>query len=181
MKATSTAIPDVKIIEPRVFADDRGFFLESFNERVWQEEAGITGPFVQDNHSRSGRNVVRGLHYQLGVAQGKLVRAAVGSIYDVAVDMRRRSPTFGKWVGVELSAENQRQLWVPIGFAHGFLVTSENAEVLYKSTDYYDPPSERCLLWNDPEVGIQWPLQGEPQLSEKDRSAPVFTEADYFD
>ncbi|MEC5397837.1 dTDP-4-dehydrorhamnose 3,5-epimerase [Uliginosibacterium sp. H1] len=169
MNVIPTALPEVLIIEPRVFGDSRGFFMESFNAQRLRDAAGIDLPFVQDNHSRSGRGVLRGLHYQIQQAQGKLVRVTAGSVFDVAVDMRRSSPNFGKWVGVELTGENHRQLWVPAGFAHGFLVLSESADFLYKTTDYYAPEHERSLAWNDPTVGVEWPLQGlEPQLSAKD-------------
>ncbi len=170
MKITPTEIPDVLIIEPRVFGDDRGFFFESYNQRTFVEKTGVNVTFVQDNHSRSQQNVLRGLHYQIQQAQGKLVRAVVGSIFDVAVDLRKSSPTFGQWVSCLLSAENKRQLWVPAGFAHGFFVVSESAEVLYKATDYYAPEHERCLLWSDPDLAIAWPLSGEPILSGKDQA-----------
>ncbi|MFN6190293.1 MAG: dTDP-4-dehydrorhamnose 3,5-epimerase, partial [Planctomycetia bacterium] len=168
MNVVPTEIADVLILEPKVFADDRGFFFESFNQRVF--EAAVGGPvtFVQDNHSKSRKNVLRGLHYQVEQPQGKLVRAVSGTIYDVAVDIREKSPTFGRWVGVELSADNKRQLWIPAGLAHGFLVVSETAEVLYKATDYYAPAHERTILWNDPTLAIAWPLAGEPQVSGKD-------------
>ncbi|WP_153110537.1 dTDP-4-dehydrorhamnose 3,5-epimerase [Propionivibrio limicola] len=169
MKVTPLAIPDVLLIEPKVFGDERGFFYESYNQKVFQEATGLAVEFVQDNHSRSAKNVLRGLHYQLPPkAQGKLVRAIVGEVFDVAVDIRKGSPTFGKWVGEVLSADNRRQLWVPPGFAHGFLVLSEMAEFLYKTTDYYAPEYERCIVWNDPLIGIDWPLDGVPQLSAKD-------------
>ncbi|TAK12828.1 MAG: dTDP-4-dehydrorhamnose 3,5-epimerase [Acidobacteria bacterium] len=181
MKTTPTAIPDVVVIEPRVFPDDRGFFFESFNERRIDEALGITARFVQDNHSASTRNVVRGLHYQIRQVQGKLVRAIVGEIFDVAVDLRRCSPTFGKWVGVVLSAENKKQLWIPVGFAHGFAVVSDKAEVLYKTTDYYAPEHDRTLIWNDPTIGIEWPLSGEPSLSPKDSKGLRFEQAELFD
>jgi len=168
MKITASAIPDVLLIEPKVFGDPRGFFLESFNARVFQETSGLTVTFVQDNQSRSAAGVLRGLHYQIRQPQGKLVRVVRGCVFDVAVDMRRQSPQFGQWVGVELSEDNYRQMWIPPGFAHGFLVLSESADFLYKTTDYYDPASERTLAWNDPTVGIEWPLRGEPRLSAKD-------------
>lgn len=180
MKVVRTEIPDVLILEPRVFGDERGFFLESYNKRALAAIAGIEAEFVQDNHSRSARNVLRGLHYQIRQPQGKLVRAVMGGIFDVAVDIRRSSPTFGKSVCVELSAENKRLVWIPAGFAHGFLALSDGTEVLYKTTDYYAPEHERCLLWNDPDVGIEWPLAGAPLVSEKDarglplKSAQVF-------
>jgi dTDP-4-dehydrorhamnose 3,5-epimerase len=158
------------ILEPKVFGDERGFFMESFNEKVFTEICGERINFVQDNHSRSTRGVLRGMHYQVQQAQGKLVRVVSGSVYDVAVDMRKSSPTFGKWMGVELTAENKRQFWIPAGFAHGFVVLSETADFLYKASDYYAPQYERCLSWNDPTVGIVWPLEGiEPQLSGKDK------------
>ncbi len=156
MKILPTEIPDVLVIEPRVFGDERGFFFESYNEAVFTEKTGIAARFVQDNHSRSAQNVLRGLHYQIQQPQGKLVRAVVGTIFDVAVDIRKGSPTFGQWVSCVLSAENKRMLWVPVGFAHGFLVVSDMAEVLYKTTDYYAPQHERCILWNDPDLAIDW-------------------------
>ncbi|HEY1042331.1 MAG TPA: dTDP-4-dehydrorhamnose 3,5-epimerase [Telluria sp.] len=183
MEAIRTAIPDVVIIEPKVFGDERGFFYESFNERKFRELTGVALPFVQDNHSKSARNVLRGMHYQIRQPQGKLVRVVSGSVFDVAVDLRRSSPTFGKWVGVELSAENKRQLWIPPGFAHGFVVTSDSAEFLYKTTDYWAPEHERSLCWNDPDVGIEWPFTGEPQLSAKDAhgKAKYLAEAEIFE
>jgi len=168
MKRKPTRIPDVAVLEPQVFGDARGFFLESYNRKVFAE-IGLAREFVQDNHSRSARNVLRGLHYQLSQPQGKLVRVVSGSIWDVAVDLRRSSPTFGKWVAEALSADNQRMLWIPEGFAHGFLVTSDSADVIYKVTDFYNPSAERSLLWNDPQIAIAWPLQSEPLLSAKDR------------
>ena len=180
MKATPTAIPDVIVLEPRVFGDERGFFFESFNARAFTEATGLKRDFVQDNHSRSQRGVLRGLHYQLQSAQGKLVRVVQGEVFDVAVDIRRRSPTFGRWVGVHLSAENKRQLWIPEGFAHGFLVLSESAECLYKTTDYYAPEHERCIRWNDPDLAIGWPLKDAPQLSAKDQAGSAFKDADLF-
>ncbi len=189
MKVTSTAIPDVLVIEPRVFEDERGFFFESFNQQAFQEKANISEPFVQDNHSRSAKNVLRGLHYQIQQPQGKLVRVIVGEIFDVAVDLRRSSKYFGQWVGVNLSAQNKHQLWVPPGFAHGFLVVSENAEVLYKTTDYYAPQYERSLLWNDLEIGIPcdttgdgiaWQLEAEPILSAKDKAGKRLQEAEVY-
>ena len=170
MKATPLAIPDVLLIEPKVFGDERGFFYESFNQRDFNEATGLDVQFVQDNHSKSAKNVLRGLHYQVPPrAQGKLVRVIAGEVFDVAVDIRKSSPTFGKWVGEVLSAENKRQLWIPAGLAHGFLVLSESAEFLYKTTDYYSPQHERCILWNDPDLYVAWPLDGAPVLSEKDR------------
>ena len=170
MNVTPTAIADVLLIEPKVFGDERGFFFESFNQRAFNEATGLDVQFVQDNHSRSARNVLRGLHYQLPPkAQGKLVRAVVGEVFDVAVDIRKDSPTFGKWVGEILSADNKRQLWVPPGLAHGFLVLSEIAEFLYKTTDYYAPELERCIRWDDPLIGVKWPFSEPPLLSAKDR------------
>jgi dTDP-4-dehydrorhamnose 3,5-epimerase len=167
MKATPTALPDILLIEPRVFGDERGFFFESYNRRALAE-AGLIAEFVQDNHSRSTRGVLRGLHYQIERAQGKLVRVSAGEVFDVAVDMRRSSPTFGRWMGMALSAENKRMLWIPPGFAHGFLVLSDAAEFLYKTTDYWYPEFERTLLWNDPMIGIDWPLSETPTLAAKD-------------
>lgn len=181
MKATPLAIPEVVLFEPRVFGDARGFFFESFNQRVFDDAVGKAVSFVQDNHSRSAKGVLRGLHYQIQNAQGKLVRVVEGEVFDVAVDLRRSSPTFGRWVGAHLSAENKHQLWVPEGFAHGFVVLSETAEFLYKTTDYYAPAHERCLAWNDTEVGIQWPMTEEPLLSEKDKIGKSLSEADLFD
>lgn len=180
MKVTPTAIPEVLILEPQVFGDDRGFFFESYNARRFEQLTGVSANFVQENHSRSAQNVVRGLHYQIRQPQGKLVRVAVGAIYDVVVDMRRSSPFFGRWVGVELSAENRRQLWVPPGFAHGFVVTSETAECLYKTTDYWAPEYERALLWNDPALAIDWPLTGQPMLSGKDSQGLLLADAEAF-
>ncbi|GAP63595.1 MAG: dTDP-4-dehydrorhamnose 3,5-epimerase [Ardenticatenia bacterium] len=181
MKAIPTAIPDVLILEPRVFEDERGFFYEAYNARTFEAVTGIVRTFVQDNHSRSVRNVLRGLHYQIKHPQGKLVRCTVGRIFDVAVDIRRSSPTFGKWVGVELSADNKRQLWIPEGFAHGFVVLSDVAEVQYKTTDYYAPEWDRTIRWDDPDLAIEWPLEGEPILSPKDRAGKWLREADLFD
>jgi dTDP-4-dehydrorhamnose 3,5-epimerase len=180
MKVIATSIPDLLIIEPKVFGDDRGFFFESFNEKEWEEQLGVTRHFVQDNHSKSGANVLRGLHYQLNRPQGKLVRVVSGEVYDVAVDIRQSSPTFGKWEGRYLSAANKRQFWVPEGFAHGFLVVSDSAEFLYKTTDYYAPEFERCIVWNDPELAIDWPLVGAPILSGKDLLGRPFRAAEYF-
>ena len=189
IKVTATDIADVKIIEPAVFGDDRGFFLESFNAREFAEQVDPTAVFVQDNHSRSAQGVLRGLHYQIQHPQGKLVRVVAGEVFDVAVDMRRSSPTFGKWVGVVLSAENKRQLWVPPGFAHGFYVMSPSAEFLYKTTDYWYPEFERSLLWCDDTVGVQWPLSDEtgaeardnaPKLAAKDAAGKAFAEAECF-
>lgn len=180
MKVIPTALPGVLIIEPQVFGDERGFFYESFNERKFRELTGVTLPFVQDNHSKSAKGVLRGLHYQVQQAQGKLVRVVAGAVYDVAVDLRRSSPHFGKWIGIELSGENKRQLWVPPGFGHGFVVTTESAEFLYKTTDYYAPEHERAILWNDPALAIDWPLDGEPQLSGKDKAGKLLAEAEVF-
>ena len=175
MKVIPLAISDVVLLEPKVFGDERGFFYESYNQQAFQQATGLDVTFVQDNHSRSARNVLRGLHYQLPPkAQGKLVRAVVGEVFDVAVDLRENSPTFGQWVGEKLSAENKRMMWVPPGFAHGFLVLSEYAEFLYKTTDYYAPEFERSILWNDPDLAIKWPLSGEPVLSAKDAQSPLF-------
>ncbi len=180
MNIIQTAIPNVLILEPKVFTDSRGFFYECFNRKAI-EAAGIPGDFVQDNHSRSARGVLRGLHYQIKQPQGKLVRAIVGEIFDVAVDIRRRSPTFGKWVGMNLSAENKRLVWIPPGFAHGFLVVSEYAEVLYKTTDYWAPQFERTIAWNDRNHVIAWPTRDEPLLSAKDKAGAAFNEAEMFD
>jgi len=177
---TPTAIPDVLILEPKVFGDDRGFFFESFNARDFSQATGVDVQFVQDNHSKSARGVLRGLHYQIQHAQGKLVRVVQGRVFDVAVDLRKSSPAFGHWVGVELSADNYRQLWVPPGFAHGFVVLSESAEFLYKTTDYWYPEHERSLLWNDPAIGIDWPIDFEPQLAAKDLAGKPLAEAEVF-
>lgn len=180
MKVTPTAIPDVLILEPKVFGDQRGFFFESFNQQVFKQATGLDVQFVQDNHSRSAHGVLRGLHYQISQPQGKLVRVTCGEVLDVAVDIRQSSPTFGKWVSVLLTAENHRQVWIPPGFAHGFVVLSETADFSYKTTDYYAPQFERCILWNDPAIGIDWQLNTEPTLSAKDMlglplaQAPVF-------
>jgi dTDP-4-dehydrorhamnose 3,5-epimerase len=183
MKATATALPEVLILEPRVFGDARGFFYESYNRRAFHEATGLDIDFVQDNHSRSVRGVLRGLHYQIQQAQGKLVRVVVGEVFDVAVDLRRSSPNFGRWVGVRLSAENHRSLWVPPGFGHAFLVLSDAAEFLYKTTDYYAPQFERSLAWNDRDVAIDWPLSeigGQPTLSQKDAGASALRNAEVF-
>lgn len=181
MHVIQTRLPEVLILEPQVFGDERGFFYESFNARRFAEATGVSRDFVQDNHSRSARGVLRGLHYQLQQAQGKLVRVSAGEVYDVAVDLRRSSPTFGQWVGVHLSAENKRQLWVPEGFAHGFLVLSEYAEFLYKTTDYYAPAHERCIRWDDASLAIDWPLDGlTPQLSAKDQQGLSLHDAETF-
>ncbi|MGE7962618.1 dTDP-4-dehydrorhamnose 3,5-epimerase [Pseudomonas sp. NPDC089918] len=178
MKATPLAIPEVILFEPKVFGDDRGFFYESFNQKAFEEAVGRSVQFVQDNHSRSVKGVLRGLHYQVKQTQGKLVRVTQGEVFDVAVDLRKSSPTFGKWVGAHLSAENKQQLWVPEGFAHGFVVLSENAEFLYKTTDYYAPIHERSLAWNDPSIGIDWPLAAAPTLSTKDQAAVLLQNAE---
>ena len=180
MNIISTKIPDVLIIEPQVFEDDRGFFYESYNEKAFTDKVGIATHFVQDNHSRSCQNVLRGLHYQIQQPQGKLVRTVVGTVFDVAVDIRKSSPTFGQWVSCLLSAENKRQFWIPPGFAHGFLVISEAAEVLYKTTDYYAPQHERTLLWNSPELAIAWPLTASPILSPKDQAGQPFKTTQVF-
>jgi dTDP-4-dehydrorhamnose 3,5-epimerase len=179
LKVVRTAIPDVCIVEPRVFGDARGFFMESWNARALAD-AGIDATFVQDNHSRSRRGVLRGLHYQIAHAQGKLVRVVAGEVFDVAVDLRRSSPTFGRWVGFTLSEDNKRMLWVPAGFAHGFLVRSESADFLYKTTDYYHPEHERTLLWNDADVRVEWPLEGEPTLAAKDAAGARLAEAEVY-
>jgi dTDP-4-dehydrorhamnose 3,5-epimerase len=178
---TPTAIPDVLLLEPKVFSDDRGYFFESFNTRAFQEATGLQAAFVQDNHSMSTKGVLRGLHYQVRHPQGKLMRALSGSVFDVAVDLRKSSPTFGRWVGAMLSAENRRQLWIPPGFAHGFLALSDTAEVLYKITDYWYPEHERTLLWKDPSLRIAWPVDGEPQLAAKDVEGRLFAELELFD
>jgi len=180
MQVIPSAVPDVLVIEPKIFGDPRGFFMESYNERDMQA-AGIDAHFVQDNHSRSARNVLRGLHYQIARPQGKLIRVTSGRIFDVAVDLRAGSKSFGQWTSVELSAENHRMLWIPAGFAHGFLVLSEFADVLYKASDYYAPEAERAVRWNDPQIGIDWPLDGEPILSAKDAVAAPFAQADIFE
>jgi dTDP-4-dehydrorhamnose 3,5-epimerase len=181
MQVTQLGIPDVLLLEPKVFSDDRGFFFESFNQKRFEEATGLKRSFVQDNHSRSVKNVLRGLHYQVQHPQGKLVRVIFGEVFDVAVDMRKGSQTFGKWVIAMLSAENKRMLWVPEGFAHGFLVLSDVAEVLYKTTDYWYSEHERTILWNDLDLAIEWPLQGEPRLSEKDSVGLVFKTAECFE
>ena len=181
MKVTPTAIPDVMLIEPQVFADERGFFCESFNARRFAELTGVTASFVQDNFSRSSRNVLRGLHYQVEHVQGKLVQVMVGEVFDVALDLRQSSPSFGRWVANILSAANHKQHWIPPGFAHGFLVISASADVMYKATEYYAPECERSIHWNDSAIGIQWPLQGLPVLSAKDITAGTLTNAELFD
>ncbi|GKX55006.1 dTDP-4-dehydrorhamnose 3,5-epimerase [Leminorella grimontii] len=182
MNVIKTDIPDVLILEPRVFGDERGFFFESFNQRAFEDIVGRNVTFVQDNHSKSSKGVLRGLHFQKGeYAQGKLVRCTVGEVFDVVVDIRKDTPTFGKWVGVYLSAENKRQLWIPEGFAHGFLTLSETAEFLYKATNYYAPASEGSILWNDKTIGIEWPITQPPELSAKDAAAPQFHQASLFE
>jgi dTDP-4-dehydrorhamnose 3,5-epimerase len=180
VKVIPTELPDVLIIEPKVFGDERGFFYESFNAQAFKEATGVDCQFVQDNHSRSQRGVLRGLHYQIQQAQGKLVRATAGEVLDIAVDIRRSSPTFGQWIGVLLSAENKRQLWIPAGFAHGFVVLSESAEFLYKTTDYYAPAHERCIRWDDPSLAIDWQLSEAPQLSGKDQAGVLLADAELF-
>lgn len=182
MNIVRTPIADLLVLEPRVFGDERGFFFESYNERCFQEAIGASEPvrFVQDNHSRSAKNVLRGLHYQVRQPQGKLVRVVSGEVYDVAVDLRRSSPTFGQWFGAFLSSENKRQMWVPAGFAHGFVVTSESADFLYKTTDYYAPEHERSIAWNDPAIGIAWPMSGAPVLSAKDSNAGLMADAEVY-
>ena len=180
MKATPLSIPDVVLFEPKVFGDERGFFFESFNQAKFEAAIGRPVNFVQDNHSRSVKNVLRGLHYQIRQPQGKLVRVVQGEVFDVAVDIRKSSPTFGQWAGAVLSAENKRQLWVPEGFAHGFVVTSDSAEFLYKTTDYWAPEFERSIAWNDAAIGIDWPIQGEPALSAKDQQAKLLAQAEHF-
>jgi dTDP-4-dehydrorhamnose 3,5-epimerase len=180
IQVTETALPEVKIIEPKVFGDARGYFYESFNGREFAEQVAPHVEFVQDNHSRSARGVLRGLHYQIEHAQGKLVRVVEGEVFDVAVDVRKSSPNFGKWVGVVLSDENHRQLWVPPGFAHGFVVLSDAAQFLYKTTDYWFPEHERCIIWNDPEIGIDWPIDFEPMLAAKDAAGKRLSAADVY-
>ena len=180
MKATRLAIPDVVLIEPKVFGDARGFFFESFNQNAFNEATGTNHAFVQDNHSRSSQGVLRGLHYQIQQPQGKLVRVARGRVWDVTVAIRKSSPTFGQWVGAELSEDNQHQLWVPPGFAHGFVVLSESADFLYKTTDYYAPEHERCIAWNDPQLAIAWPIAGAPSLSAKDMQGFAFAQAPVY-
>lgn len=180
MKIVPTEIADVLILEPRVLEDERGFFFESFNRREFERLTGLVPDFVQDNHSRSARGVLRGMHYQIRHAQGKLMRVVRGSVYDVVVDLRRSSPTFGRWVGVELSEENRRQMWVPAGFANGFLVTSDSADFLYKATDYYAPEHERCIVWDDPSIAIQWPVRAELQLSQRDRHGVPLSQAEVY-
>ena len=181
MNIIKTTIPDVLIIEPKVFGDERGFFYESFNQQLWQQLTGLNTVFVQDNHSRSAQGVLRGLHYQIRQPQGKLVRCTLGEVFDVAVDLRQASSTFGEWAGVHLSADNKRQFWVPEGFAHGFVVLSDVAEFLYKTTDYYAPEYERCIRWDDPILAIDWPLTTAPVLSAKDADAPFFSDAELME
>ena len=181
MQVVKTAIPDVLILEPKVFGDDRGFFFESFNQQTFQKLIGVKANFVQDNHSKSAANVLRGLHYQIEQAQGKLVRVTAGEVFDVSVDVRRYSDTFGKWVGVVLSVENKRQLWIPPGFAHGFLVMRDDTEYLYKTTDYYSPKHERCIRWDDPAIGIEWPISQAPILSGKDKLGVALSQAEIFE
>jgi len=181
MKCLTTKISGLLILEPKVFGDSRGFFFESFNAKVFRELTGVEEEFVQDNHSRSQHGVLRGLHYQMQHAQGKLVRVVHGEVYDVAVDIRRSSPSFGRWLGFYLSADNKRQVWIPPGFAHGFYVTSDSAEVIYKTTDYYYPQHERCIAWNDKDLDITWPIAGDPELSDKDRAGQAFSTAEMFD
>ena len=180
MKVTPTAISDVLIIEPKVFGDERGFFFESFNQKTFNEATGLDVNFVQDNHSCSAKGVLRGLHYQLERPQGKLVRVVQGEVFDVAIDIRKSSPTFGQWIGEVLSADNKRQMWVPAGFAHGFLTLSDTADFLYKTTDYYAPAHERCIAWNDPTIGIRWPSNSSPDLSTKDGKGLPFALSDVF-
>jgi dTDP-4-dehydrorhamnose 3,5-epimerase len=180
MKIVATGLPEVLVIEPRVFADPRGFLFESHNRRAFHEALGVDVEFVQDNHSRSVRGALRGLHYQIQQAQGKLVRVVVGKVFDVAVDLRRSSPHFGLWTGVELDADEKRMIWIPPGFAHGFLVLSDVADVLYKTTDFYAPQHERTVLWNDASIGVRWPLEGEPILADKDRKGARLAEAEVY-
>jgi dTDP-4-dehydrorhamnose 3,5-epimerase len=180
MKVTSTSIPDVLIVEPKLFDDARGFFMESFNQLSFNQATGLDVTFVQDNHSRSAKGVLRGLHYQLQAPQGKLMRVVRGAVFDVAVDIRKSSPTFGKWLGIVLTEVNHKQLWVPAGFAHGFVVLSDWADFLYKTTDYYAPERERCIVWNDPTLGIHWPLDAEPQLSSKDLAGQLLIRSEVF-
>jgi len=180
MKVMPTAIPDVLVIEPKVFGDNRGFFFESFNSKAFEQATGLKRNFVQDNHSKSVKHVLRGLHYQIQQPQGKLVRVIQGEVFDVAVDIRKSSPTFGRWIGMHLNAENKKQLWIPEGFAHGFVVLTETAEFLYKTTDYYAPEHERCIRWDDPALGIQWPIQGKPIVSVKDQQAKPLAQTEHF-
>ena len=180
MKVSPTQIPEVLIIEPNVLGDNRGFFFESFNQQAFNDAIGLNVQFVQDNHSRSTKSVLRGLHYQIQQPQGKLVRVIRGTVYDVAVDLRKSSPTFGQWAGAKLSENTHRQLWVPAGFAHGFVVLSNSADFLYKTTDYYAPEFERCIIWNDPDIGIHWPINEKPQLSDKDQQGVALKNAEVF-
>lgn len=180
MQVIQTAIPEILVFEPKVFGDARGFFFESYNENLFHATTGLRPNFVQDNHSRSAQGVLRGLHYQIQQPQGKLVRVTAGEVFDVAVDIRKSSPTFGQWIGTHLSADNHRMMWIPAGFAHGFLVLSEYAEFLYKTTDFYAPQHERCIAWNDPDINIQWPLQGSPVLSAKDQQGAALNSAEVF-
>lgn len=180
MKVIATAVPEVLVLEPKIFGDTRGFFFESYNRHTFVEDTGLNPDFVQSNHSGSVKDVLRGLHYQIRQPQGKLVRVVAGEVFDVAVDLRRDSPTFGRWIGEYLSAENKRMMWIPPGFAHGYLVTSEHTEVLYKTTDYYAPEHERCIRWDDPVLNIAWPLDGPPQLSAKDQQGVAFAQAEVY-
>jgi dTDP-4-dehydrorhamnose 3,5-epimerase len=180
MKVTPTSIPDVLVIEPQVFGDARGYFYECFNARKFRDLAGLEPSFLQDNHSRSAKGVLRGLHYQIRQPQGKLVRVVAGEVFDVAVDIRKNSPSFGQWVGQTLSAENKKQLWIPAGFAHGFLVVSDYAEFLYKTTDYWAPEYERCIMWNDPDLAVHWPIEGNPSLSARDAKGSAFKQCEVF-
>jgi dTDP-4-dehydrorhamnose 3,5-epimerase len=180
MRTTRLAIPDVVLLEPKVFGDARGFFLESYNQRVFNEAMGVSPVFIQDNHSKSAKNVLRGLHYQIKQPQAKIVRVTAGAVFDVAVDIRKSSPTFGKWVGEVLSAENKRQMWIPEGFAHGFLVLEDDTEFLYKTTDYYAPEHERCIAWDDSTIGVNWPVAGTPLLSVKDQRGAALGNAEVF-
>ncbi len=181
MEVIETTISDVKLLKPKVFGDERGFFMESYNQKTLKDLCGLDVDFVQDNHSRSTKNVLRGLHYQMEQAQGKLVRVVSGEVFDVAVDLRQSSATFGQWAGTVLSGQNHHQFYVPPGFAHGFVVLSETADFLYKTTDYYAPQHEKCIRWDDPEIGIEWPIDGEPSLSEKDKAGVSFQQAVYYD
>jgi dTDP-4-dehydrorhamnose 3,5-epimerase len=181
MEVIDTTIPDVKLLKPKVFGDERGFFMESYNQKILKDLCGLDVDFVQDNHSRSTKNVLRGLHYQMEQAQGKLVRVVSGEVFDVAVDLRQSSATFGQWSGAVLSGQNHHQFYVPPGFAHGFVVLSDTADFLYKTTDYYAPQHEKCIRWDDPEIGIEWPINGEPNLSEKDKAGVSFQQAVYYD
>jgi len=181
MEVIETTISDVKLLKPKVFGDERGFFMESYNQKTLKDLCGLDVDFVQDNHSRSTKNVLRGLHYQMEQAQGKLVRVVSGEVFDVAVDLRQSSATFGQWEGTVLSGQNHHQFYVPPGFAHGFVVLSETADFLYKTTDYYAPQHEKCIRWDDPEIGIEWPIDGEPSLSEKDKAGVSFQQAVYYD